>query len=128
MHKLVIAIGAASLFALPALAQTSGTSNPAQASQPQATHPMSQGDLQQMRQKITHDLQSDGYKNVQVIPDSFLVHATDKRGEPVVMIINPNSVFEMTQLPATAGNGNGPNGTSSNHNGLGNSPNGTSRQ
>lgn len=108
MQKLTLAaLGAASLFALPALAQNSN--QPTHPNTSSSAQPMSSGDQQQLRQKITQDLKNDGYSDVQVVPDSFLVHAKNKQGEAVVMIINPNSVFAVTQLPtnqANAGNSN----------------------
>jgi hypothetical protein len=83
---------------------------------------MSQADIQRVQQKITHDLTSDGYTNVQVVPNSFLVHATDKRNQPVVMIINPDSVFAVTELPnKQANNAGNPNGGSSHNSSLGSS-------
>ena len=78
--------------------------------------------MQQVRQKITKDLTSDGYQDVRVIPDSFLVHAKNKQGDPVVMIINPDSVFAVTGTPRQASASN-PNGTSSGGSSLGNSSN-----
>lgn len=136
MQKLAIAvIGAASLFALPVLAQTNsnGTSSSNSGSSSSASNaPMSQASMAQMQQKITSDLQKDGYKDVRVVPNSFLIHAQNKEGQPVVMIINPNSVFAVTSVGNT-GNGNGsPNGTNGTNNNLGNSGNanhnGTTRQ
>ena len=59
-----------------------------------------------MRQKISSDLEKDGYKNVQVVADSFLVNAENKEGQKVVMIINPNSVLSMTQVGHGKANGN----------------------
>jgi hypothetical protein len=104
MQKLfVAAIGAASLLAVPALAQTA-TTTPQSTTQPSpsasATAP--NGDTMQVRQKLTQDLQKDGFKNIRIVADSFLVHAVNKQGEPVVMIINPDSVFAMTQVNASS--------------------------
>ena len=119
MQKTFLALtAAASLLAVPALAQSnqsnstqsnqanSGSSAAGQSSsQAGASQQMSQADLTQLQHKITSDLQQDGYKNVRVVPNSFLVHAENKQGHPVVMIINPDSVFAMTTVDAS-GNGN----------------------
>ncbi len=123
MQKFTLAlVGAASLFVVPAFAQSNSSSNnnnkPSNSS---SSHNMSQADMQKVQQKITQDLKSDGYSDVQVIPNSFLVHATNKRNEPVVMIINPDSVFAVTKLPGQADNSGSPNGSTTNPSGLGNS-------
>lgn len=110
MQKFTLAlVGAASLFVVPAFAQSNSSSNnnnnkPSNSS---SSHNMSQADMQKVQQKITQDLKSDGYN------------------EPVVMIINPESVFAVTKLPGQADNSgspNGsPNGSTTNPSGLGNS-------
>ncbi len=105
MQKLTLAaFAAACLLATPVLAQANTNSSSTTANNTSQTKPMSQADLQRVQQKITNDLTSDGYTNVQVMPNSFLVHATNKRNEPVVMIINPDSVFAVTQLPSKQAN------------------------
>src|SRR5665811_455937 len=38
--------------------------------------------------------------SVKVMPDSFLVQATDKSGNPVTMFIGPNSMTEVTTVGA----------------------------
>jgi hypothetical protein len=47
-------------------------------------------------QKIQHDLQNAGFKDVQIVAESFVVQAKSKEGDPVVMTIGPHgmSVFE----------------------------------
>lgn len=112
-------IGAASLAAVPALAQSSNSSSggasttPPHNSTASSSTPMSSSDMAQLQQKITSDLQADGYKNVRVMPNSFLVHATNKQGQPVVMIINPDSVFAVTELGGNTASNNNPNRTQS---------------
>ena len=127
MYKLTLAtIGMASLFAIPAFAQNSpqsNTTNPANNSATSSTQqPMSPTNVAQAQQKIMQDLKSDGYTNVRVVPNSFLVHATNKRNEAVVMIINPDSVFSVIALPSSQSNADTPTGNQSHSQGLGNSP------
>ncbi len=108
MRKLAYLPLAAALFAVPALAQSTSTT-PAQTT----TSPTS---AMQARQKIETQLQQDGFKNVHVVADSFLVHATNKEGQSVVMIINPDSVFSITDVGKTVnntGNDAGPGKTAS---------------
>ena len=108
MYKITIAtIGAAALFAVPVFAQTTNHStdqgNTKSTSSSSASSSQATMSSAQAQQKIMSDLQNDGFTNIHVIPNSFLVHATNKRNEPVVMIINPDSVFEVTDLPKHPG-------------------------
>jgi hypothetical protein len=47
-----------------------------------------------LQQRLTTDLQHSGFTDVTVLPDSFLVQAKDKTGNPVTIVINPGSVTE----------------------------------
>jgi hypothetical protein len=49
-------------------------------------------------QEIQAKLKEDGFTNVKVVPGSFIVSAKDKRGEPVTMMIGPNSMMMVTQV------------------------------
>ncbi len=58
-----------------------------------------------IRQQIQSQLSKTGYTEVSVTPASFLVHAKDKQGNPVEMVIGPDSFTEVTEVavkPATA--------------------------
>jgi sporulation protein YlmC with PRC-barrel domain len=37
-------------------------------------------------------LQKQGFKDIQVVPESFIIHAKDKDGDPVVMSVSPDSI------------------------------------
>ena len=54
---------------------------------------------------MTTTLQQSGFTDVKVMPDAFLVSAKDKSGDPVTMLINPNSMTEVigTNAPAQSG-------------------------
>ncbi|MGA2999612.1 PRC-barrel domain-containing protein [Bradyrhizobium sp.] len=43
-------------------------------------------------------LQQSGFTNIKVVPDSFLVQANDKSGNPVTMFIGPDSATEFTTV------------------------------
>lgn len=47
-------------------------------------------------QQIQTKLRDQGFTNVEVVPGSFLVSAKDKQGDPVTMIIGPNSMTVFT--------------------------------
>jgi hypothetical protein len=53
------------------------------------------------RQQLTTNLQQAGFTDVKLMPESFLVQAKDKAGNPMTMFITPDSVAEVT----TAANG-----------------------
>jgi hypothetical protein len=60
-----------------------------------------QGNTQQSIQaRVQSNLEQAGFTNVQIMPSSFLVRAKDKEGNPVMMVINPDSVTAVTELPA----------------------------
>ncbi len=52
-----------------------------------------------LRQQLMNQLQKAGYTQVQVTPSSFYVQAKDKKGDPVAMVIGPDSFAEVTDLP-----------------------------
>jgi hypothetical protein len=53
-----------------------------------------------LQQQVTTNLQNSGFTNIKVMPDSFLVRATDKSGNAVTMFIGPNSMTEVTTVGA----------------------------
>ncbi|RYB01336.1 hypothetical protein [Lichenibacterium ramalinae] len=60
-----------------------------------------------IRQQIQDQMTKAGYTEVTVTPSSFYVRAKDKKGDPVAMVIGPDSVMEVTEMPApktSAGN------------------------
>jgi sporulation protein YlmC with PRC-barrel domain len=56
-----------------------------------------------LQQQMTNNLQQSGFTNVKVMPDSFLVQANDKSGNPVTMFITPNSMTEVAEIGSTTG-------------------------
>jgi len=99
----------ASLLAIvqPALAQVSGESNQAPGSQQsqnpqQPQQPQSQNQAQQQTQtpgeKLRQNLQSAGFSDIQLMPSSFLVRAKDRDGNPVMMVVNPDSITAVTEI------------------------------
>jgi hypothetical protein len=51
-----------------------------------------------LRQQLTNSLQQSGFTDIKIVPDSFLVQANDKSGNPVTMFIGPNSATEFTSI------------------------------
>lgn len=52
--------------------------------------------VQALPQQIRDRLASLGFKDVKVVPQSFLISATDSKGQPVMMLIGPDSMTVMT--------------------------------
>ena len=50
------------------------------------------------RQKIMKNLQESGFTDIRIMPESFLVRAKDKDGNPVMMLINPDSITAVTDV------------------------------
>jgi hypothetical protein len=82
------------------------TAIPAQAQDPTTTLNQSQsspGDAQTIQQQVQNKLQQAGFTDVQIMPSSFLVRAKDKDGNPVMMVISPDSVTTVTEINAPTG-------------------------
>lgn len=73
--------------------------------------------VQTLPQQIKQKLQQDGFSKIQIVPGSFLVSARDKNGDPVEMVIRPNSMTVITESepnnPSGAGSANPSNNSSS---------------
>ena len=52
---------------------------------------------QNMQQQVRSNLQSAGFTDIKIMPESFLVRAKDKSGNPVMMVINPDSITAVTE-------------------------------
>ncbi|HEY7246037.1 MAG TPA: hypothetical protein VH678_19370 [Xanthobacteraceae bacterium] len=81
-----------------------------------AVHPQSgsmsgqapvQNGLRSVQQKVRQNLEQAGFTDIQLMPSSFLVRAKDRDGNPVMMVINPDSITEMTINGQGAGKGAG---------------------
>jgi len=55
------------------------------------------GDIQR---QLTANLTTAGYTDVKIVPDGFIVGATNKAGEKVVMFLTPDSATVFTALDA----------------------------
>ena len=95
MKRLLLTSAAFILGASPAaFAQTAATA-PAPAPYPAGSA--------SVRQQITTTLQQSGFTDVKVMPDSFLVQAKDKSGNPMTVFVNPTSMTEVTAMNMSDG-------------------------
>jgi hypothetical protein len=115
MRGILLTSVALAMAAAPAFAQTNTPAGP-QMNQPG----MSSGSGGQMgsqgaalRQQITQQLSKAGFTDVHVMPESFLVRAKNPQGYPVMMVINPDSVTAVTEVPGQNGGKTAQSGTGS---------------
>lgn len=94
MRNLVLATGLTLALAGPALAQS-----PAPDSTPSGSNPAA------IQQQVKQNLAAAGFSDIKVMPESFLVRAKDKTGNPVMMIINPDSITAVTAMNGSTLNG-----------------------
>ena len=102
MKKVLILTGfcLATASALSAAqAQTADKGPVAQNSNAMATADQPDAAKTNIRQQIQDQLTKSGYTDVTVTPSSFYVHAKNKNGDPVAMVIGPESVTEVTETP-----------------------------
>ena len=115
-------------FAGSAVAATDTTTNGSTNSQTAA--PSTQPPAH-VSQKLRDDLTKAGFKDITIMPSSFLVRAKDSQGNPMMMVINPDSVTEVTaqSAPAASGamKGNASNTTGSASNATGSASNSTAK-
>jgi hypothetical protein len=65
-------------------------------------------DVQNIPQKIHDELTAKGFKDVKVVPGSYIVSGEDKDGNPVMMVIGPNSMTVMKGTPLDGSQGDAP--------------------
>ena len=91
-------------------------------SQAQAQHP------QNLRQEVQTNLQSAGFTDIKIMPEAFLVRAKDKSGNPVMMVINPDSITAVTEVEHQNGGGqNNQTGATAQNRGQNNQTGGTTQ-
>ena len=102
MHKTaVVMLAPLLLLAGPALAQNPapGATTPSNQSQANKSSQANQKSPQMVRQQVHKNLQQAGFTDIQIMPRSLLARAKDKDGNPVMMVINPDSVTAVTEIP-----------------------------
>jgi hypothetical protein len=106
VFALALAAGAASANAAPTTATTPSATTPSYAAPVvDDANAMKGADRVQhvsLRQQLQNQLEKAGYTGVKITPSSFFVEAKDKKGEPVAMVIGPDSFAEVTDIPMKA--------------------------
>ena len=126
-------------LAASAFAQQPGapqSQNPGQQTQPQTFGQPGQQAQQnaaqpsQIQAKIRQNLQAAGFTDIHMMPSSFMVRAKDKDGNPVMMVINPDSIEAVTFEGVTNNNrttGQGSSNQQPGSSGQSNQPSGSNR-
>ena len=122
---LVLACG----LAAPAFAQTNGTPTQGSTGDQSAANGQngmsndqsavyngnSNGDAaMHIGRALRAELTKSGFTNINIVPTSFMVRATDSQGNPVMMVVSPDSVTAIMQENADANTAN-----TANHNPTG---------
>jgi hypothetical protein len=59
-----------------------------------------------LRQQVRDNLAKAGFTDIRIMPTSFMVRAKDQSGNPVMMVINPDSFTEVTAISPNNNNDN----------------------
>jgi hypothetical protein len=107
MKLSVIAAGTA-LMLVPAAAMAQSTT-PAATTPPPAQADTSQSSVNagSLRGHVRDMLSSAGFSDIRIMPSSFMIHAKDKDGNPVLMSVSPDSVTEVSELGTSGAGGAG---------------------
>jgi hypothetical protein len=75
-------------MAAPTFAQAQAIGQGSESSSQQASTPSPQ----EVVDTLQRNLEQQGYRNIKVVHETFMVTATDKDGQPTVMLVSPGSV------------------------------------
>jgi Protein of unknown function (DUF1236) len=64
--------------------------------------------MSSIKAQVKSNLEQAGFSNIRVMPEAFLVRATDRNGKTVMMVVNPDSVTQLTGTPPNGGNASSP--------------------
>lgn len=88
-------------------------------------HNPNAGNAANVGQRIYQNLAQAGFTDIRIMPRAFMVHAKDRDGNPVTMMITPNSVMALTAVPGNGGQSMPQQSSGSTQNGMGNNGNGS---
>jgi hypothetical protein len=78
----------------------------------------------QISKKLRDDLTNAGFTDIHIMPQSFMVRAKDAQGNPVMMVINPDSLTAITEEvePSNSASNANHGATTNNNNAAGATP------
>ena len=89
--------------------------------QTQANAATPSGPTAKMRQQLEESLTKAGFTDIKIMPESFLIRAKDQNGNPMMMVVNPDSVTEVEAVTPNKSNNNA-NAATNNANGSTTNP------
>jgi hypothetical protein len=118
---LMAAAGAASAANSPSNStSTSNNSANSQSSNSQSSSMSGSGNQMNhtnLRQQLKSELNGDGYTDIKITPSSFFIQAKDKKGNPVAMVVGPDSFTAVTAVPTNASASASANGSNAGNSG-----------
>ena len=103
MYRLIAATSALIFSAGVACAATTTTA-PAN-DQNQSNAQTNPGAMAKVRQELEQNLTKAGFTDIKIMPESFLIRAKDKDGNPMMMVVNPDSVTAIQAVGTNSANG-----------------------
>src|SRR5712672_1224420 len=111
MRFLALPLVASLALAVPAVAQTTGATGSSQRNDASAAsnQPKDTAVTLDTQQKLKQSLEQNGFKNVLVVPEAYIIHAQAPDGSKIVMEVSPDqmrAVIERTgsSPPASGSN------------------------
>jgi hypothetical protein len=105
MRRVLISALIVLIWAVPASAQKWAPGPDAKSDPAQNEDGSQNPSAESILQTIRSDLEHAGLTDVQLIPSSFLVRAKDQDGKPVIMVVTPDSIRVLTEVPSGQGSG-----------------------
>ena len=99
MRKLLVFTVISLAWVLPALAQDAPSQAAAAASAAHGQQDVVNQGVQSFEQKVQQRLTRAGFSNIEIVPTSILVRATDRDGNPVMLALSPDSLTELLEVP-----------------------------
>jgi hypothetical protein len=96
------------VIVLSASTASAATVSPTSASHDQAVPAAATQPAPQLRQEIRDQLAKAGLTDIKIAPEEYVVHAKNKDGNPVVMVVTPNSFLELADVKVTNSNNSQP--------------------
>lgn len=97
-------VASAATTASPANSQTQANAATT-GGQTQANAATPSGPTAKMRQQLENSLTKAGFTDIKIMPESFLIRAKDPSGNPMMMVVNPDSVTEVEAVTPNKSNG-----------------------
>jgi hypothetical protein len=110
MRRLLVLTFVSLAWVIPAMAQDAPQVQGAAPNTAQQDEPVSEG-AQSIQRNIRAQLTLAGFTDIELLPTSFLVRAKDADGNPVMLMLSPDSISQLQEVaPGDAGGPDSSNG------------------